>query len=628
MNSISICSIIDPSRVTCRALFLALGLFFLVSPFGQGLSAQNRLHGVEKVVAIADIHGAAAAFESLLRETRLVDSDLNWVGAAAILVIVGDVLDRGAESRRVLELIQRLENQAESAGGRTMLVLGNHEIMNLVGDLRYVSVEEFSAYEDLEDQSDRETAFSRFVSLPDRTQDDEPTLRDQFNASFPPGFFGHRAAFSSTGPFGRWLLGKPVIVAVNDSAFAHAGIAARFSQVSLEDINRSAGETLNGYVTEMEELLATSVLYPEDSFYEQPRKTESYLAGQREAGVAVPDDTVKSASRLSELHTAPLFSGDSVTWYRGTASCSPAIERPRLEVALDTLGVERIVVGHTPTPNHRVLSRFDGQVIRADTGMLATYFQGQPAAIIITGSSVQALYPVGNLTAAPEPQPRRVAARAGMLSDDELERLFESVELTDEPRQAGDTAQLTLMHEGLTLNARFEPARDGSFLPQVAAYRLDRLLGFDLVPVAAAAVLNGETGTISLDLNELVHEGTPEAKILRGLASCPLSDQYNLMYLFDMLVHKRAGRSQKDIRYTRANGSLVLTGNGDTFGTQRNVPPYMRQVPLSLTPGLRMRLAALTEEILQSELGDVLGKRQRRALLARRNAILKFEAAN
>ena len=113
-----------------------------------------------------------------------------------------------------------------------------------------------------------------------------------------------------------------------------------------------------------------------------------------------------------------------------------------------------------------------------------------------------------------------------------------------------------------------------------------------------------------------------------GLASCPLSDQYNLMYLFDMLVHKRAGRSQKDIRYTRASGSLVLTGNGDTFGAQRNVPPYMRQVPLSLTPGLRMRLAALTEEILQSELGDVLGRRQRRALLARRDSILKFESAN
>jgi hypothetical protein len=322
-----------------------------------------------------------------------------------------------------------------------------------------------------------------------------------------------------------------------------------------------------------------------------------------------------------------LFSGDSVVWYRGTASCSPAIERPRLEVALDTLGVERIIVGHTPTPDHRVLSRFDGQVIRADTGMLASHYQGQPAAVIITGSSVQALYPLGNLTVAPVPQPRRVAPRAGMLSDDELERFFKSVKFTDESRHEDGTVQLTLIRDGLILNARFEPATDGSFLPEVAAYRLDRLLGFDLVPVAVAAELDGETGTISLDLDELVREGMPEAESVLRLAHCPLTDQYNLMYLFDMLAHK-VGRSQKDIRYTRAGGSVVLTSNGEAFGTQRNLPRSMRQVPLTLTPGLRKRLAALTEEILQTELGDVLGKRQRRALLARRDAILKLETAN
>jgi hypothetical protein len=627
MNGISIWSTTNKLRVGPRAIFSLSYLLFLVVPFSQGLVAQNRLNGVERVVAIADIHGAYAAFESLLIETELVDSDLNWIGAAANLVIVGDVLDRGAGSRRAMELIQRLENQAEIAGGRALLVLGNHEIMNLVGDLRYVSADEFGAYVDMEDEADREAAFLRFRALPGRTDADESTLRNQFNKSFPPGFFGHRAAFSKKGMFGRWLLGKPVIVVIDDSAFAHAGIAARLSEVSLEEINRSAGETLNSYVTVMEKLFTASALFPEDSFYEQPRNSDNYLVDQRAAGFTVPDDVVKAASRLAELHVAPLFSGDSVIWYRGNTSCSPAIERSRLEVALETLGVARIIVGHTPTLERRVLSRFDGQVIRADTGMLSSYFRGQPAAVVIAGSSVQAVYPLANLTAAPTPQPRRVAPRPGILSDAELERFFKSVRNTDEYRREDRTVKLTLVRDGHILNARFEPASDGSFLPEVAAYRLDRLLGFDLVPVAVAAELNGETGTISLNLDELVHEGMPEVESVRRLATCPLTDQYNLMYLFDMLAHK-VGRSRKDIRYTRASGSLVLTGNDDTFGTQRNVPRNMRQVPLSLTPGLRRRLAALTEEILQAELGDVLGKRQRGALLARRDFILRLKAVN
>ena len=56
----------------------------------------------------------------------------------------------------------RLREQAARAGGDAQLVLGNHEVMNLVGDLRYVTAEEFAAYRADEPPEQRDAAWQRF----------------------------------------------------------------------------------------------------------------------------------------------------------------------------------------------------------------------------------------------------------------------------------------------------------------------------------------------------------------------------------------------------------------------------------------------------------------------------------
>ena len=68
-------------------------------------------------------------------------------------------LDRGADSRRVMDLLMRLEQEAARAGGRVHLLLGNHEVMNLIGDLRYVADGEYAAYQDVETAEERERWF-------------------------------------------------------------------------------------------------------------------------------------------------------------------------------------------------------------------------------------------------------------------------------------------------------------------------------------------------------------------------------------------------------------------------------------------------------------------------------------
>ncbi len=92
-----------------------------------------------RVVAFGDVHGAYADWTALLKELGVIDASLNWSGGKTHLVSLGDLIDRGPGSRQVVELLMKLDAQADAAGGAVHMVLGNHEVMVMTGDLRYVS---------------------------------------------------------------------------------------------------------------------------------------------------------------------------------------------------------------------------------------------------------------------------------------------------------------------------------------------------------------------------------------------------------------------------------------------------------------------------------------------------------
>src|SRR5439155_828335 len=76
---------------------------------------------------------------SILQHAGLIDAQHHWTGGKATLVQVGDLLDRGPKPREVMDLVMSLEKEAAKAGGRVVSLLGNHEMMNIMGDLRYVT---------------------------------------------------------------------------------------------------------------------------------------------------------------------------------------------------------------------------------------------------------------------------------------------------------------------------------------------------------------------------------------------------------------------------------------------------------------------------------------------------------
>jgi len=99
-----------------------------------------------RILALGDVHGDYNETLLLLRTAQIVDEKGHWRGGTSMLIQLGDLTDRGPQSRAVLRLFRRLRREARKAGGRCLMLMGNHEEMQLTGDFRYVHPEEKEEY--------------------------------------------------------------------------------------------------------------------------------------------------------------------------------------------------------------------------------------------------------------------------------------------------------------------------------------------------------------------------------------------------------------------------------------------------------------------------------------------------
>jgi len=614
------------SLLTIRS-FLCL-LFLSVSLPCQALDWQWT--GVDRIVAIGDTHGAYDAFTDILKHTSVLDDKLDWQGGSTHLVIDGDILDRGPGSRQIMDLIMKLEPQAVAAGGMVHLVLGNHEVMNLTGDLRYVSNEEFSSYAADEDPADRQAALARFRKNKSEAVDNE-TLLSEFNKKYPVGFFGHQKMFSAHGRYGRWLADKPVLIKINDTLYVHGGLSKEVQEMTGNELDSNYNTLLHNYLDDWAVLARAGVLPVESDFYNHRGILKRFLDHPPDNSPGTNVEVNQSAKQLFELNNSPLLGLDSVIWYRGNVLCNEVMAESELDNALQQFGASRLVVGHTPTTNRKVQNRFNGKLIRADTGILKSHYGGQSSAVIIEHGKIAALYPDRDSLAEPDSQPRLTGQRLGTHSDDELESMLVNAEIKTNTRNRDGSRLLQLDYAGERIDARFIPAvnkRSNSIVvPEVAAYRLDRMLGIDLVPVSVLRVVDGEPGAVSLPQDELISERKRRDENLSADAWCPLAEQYNLMYVLDTLAYNE-GRSSDEIRYTQPDWQLVLTGNRKLFDANGSKPRYLVNVPLTLPGRLAAELKALDMDQVKKKLGDVLDDKRLRALLQRRDILLESNHNN
>ena len=306
-----------------------------------------------RIVAVGDAHGAFDRYTAILREAKLLDTRLRWVGGNATLVQVGDALDRGDDSRKVLDLIRRLEAEAPKAGGQVRFVLGNHEVMRMAGDWRYVSKADYASFETPQANDMRERLYAEALKVAEtdaRTKGDkfdEKEFRQTFLEKTPLGSAEMIAMFSESGEYGRWLRQHDIMARINGIVFVHAGPGRAFADRGCDGLNADAR------------------------------------------------NEIKSLNlRDPDLKKKLLWSPEGPLWYRGFVGVEPVASDNDVTAILKALDASRMVIGHTATKPGRIRSYYDGRILAIDSGMLGGEFfsEGVPSALEIDKGTFTAIY--------------------------------------------------------------------------------------------------------------------------------------------------------------------------------------------------------------------------------------------
>jgi hypothetical protein len=570
---------------------------------------------VGRVVAISDVHGAYGAMVKTLQNAAVIDEDHGWAGGETHLVIVGDILDRGPDSRPVMDLLMQLENEAAEAGGKVHVLIGNHEAMNLSGDLRYVAREEYAAFAPEETVEQRQRWFDAYAAK--RSQSNALT-RAEFDDEFPPGFFAHRRAFKADGKYGAWLLEKPVIVVINGIAYVHGGLSPRTAELGLEGINRDLVSDLKRYVEQVAVLIDAGILMPSDNSNKHAALLNNYLPPPYLEKVLL-----QAIAEVRKLSASPLFETYGPLWYRGNVACGQVIEEQRLAESLEKIGASKVVIGHTPTTSRQILQRFDGRIVEVDTGMLRSYYRGSGNALVIENDDMFVVSESGARLEDPLPHPRRVGARPNSMTAAQLEAVLQQGQVSNrrEDRQL-QRITYSVADGGNVVDAVFVKRKSKGFYPNVAAYRLDKMLGLGMVPVTVRRDVDGHDGSLQFLPGKTMDEGERDDSGWGGSAWCPLADQWPAMYLFDVLIFNE-GRTTQRMLYSTDLGQLILSEHQNAFAARKGRPRHLNNAPVVVTSGWRAALQALDLATLESELGDVLDSKRLRALDQRRQKLLQ-----
>lgn len=156
----------------------------------------------DTILAVSDIEGNFKGLKMILSGNKIIDENFNWSFGDNHLVLVGDFFDRGLNVTECLWLIYKLENEAERQGGKVHFILGNHEMMNLKGQLKY--------------------------------------LRNKYKENADTLELAYNEWYSINSELGRWLRTKNIIEKIGTLLFVHAGVRKDFPEsYTIQQINDS-----------------------------------------------------------------------------------------------------------------------------------------------------------------------------------------------------------------------------------------------------------------------------------------------------------------------------------------------------------------------------------------------------
>ena len=299
-------------------------------------SARLALNG-RRLVAIGDLHGDFLALVKAFKLAGVLADDGAWCGGSTVVVQVGDVLDRGDDELACVRKLKQLAKQARAQGGDVIVMNGNHEIMNVMGDFRYATPGAFEECRRYAEKKRARAAARGELDASDDARDEDDEMA---------GVRARQALFRPGGEFARWFAKNPTVLVVDGTVFAHAGVDASHAEYGFDRINREVMEWMQG---------------------------------------------------KTKMPPKQVLESDGVVWtrdYGGKDAGNPAGNDAkfcrRLEEALEAADAKRLVVGHTPQTTG-VNSGCKGTVWRVDVGASRGIYGGTVQVLEIVNGRVRVL---------------------------------------------------------------------------------------------------------------------------------------------------------------------------------------------------------------------------------------------
>jgi hypothetical protein len=350
-------------RKTKTILILAVFVIASLTPL-YAANTQCIWTDVEKIVAVGDIHGDFKAFTKILKGTRLIDGKLHWTGGKTHLVQIGDVLDRGDYAKEILDLLMKLEKEAEEAGGKVHMLIGNHEEMNITG-LIFNRGDEFTTRQLVSFLPDgyREKQVKKFRKIIGNNPTKDTGLGSSLDSDLMPfwenilyelrtdGKHPARRAYikNFNKIYGKWLVKRNAVIKINNIILVHGGISEKFSKWALKKIN-------NRLRLELEDLRRAAMNFTQPMIPDYQRQI--------------------------------VYEPNGPYWYRGFYTKDKDAFKENVDRILKNLEAEYMVIAHTPRviKTKEDMQLFQGRIWVIDTGISELYRKrmgGRLSALII-----------------------------------------------------------------------------------------------------------------------------------------------------------------------------------------------------------------------------------------------------
>jgi hypothetical protein len=288
-----------------------------------------------------------------------------------------------------MDLMMALEKEATQTGGRVIGVLGNHEVMNIMGDLRYVIPANYASFADGNSEKRRKAAYDEYVKWSDHhatlraelTQPMELT-EAEWMARHPAGFIEQREAFGPSGQYGKWLREHAALAEIGGIIFLHGGISPDLAKTKLDAMNKRIQDEIKAFDAAKQYFQNEKLILPFFTLQEMTNVLQAEVIAERKAHISANDE--RQAKILEFLKYPDWLSVrvDGPLWFRGYDQWNEEEGAAQASKLLEAYKVTHIVVGHTVQKGGRLRPRFGNEVFLIDTGMLSSYYPGGRASAL------------------------------------------------------------------------------------------------------------------------------------------------------------------------------------------------------------------------------------------------------